>query len=149
MSTRTKKQPTAKGARKSATTAARNPGRKTTKKGAEPSLGSRILEGLREAVAYERGELTLPAESVRRVPVTARRATAAAPPRGDENYVVLVRQRLNLSQPVFAEAINVSPDTVRSWEQGKRKPSGAAARLLEIADKYPDIILSTVRERKS
>jgi DNA-binding transcriptional regulator YiaG len=25
-----------------------------------------------------------------------------------------------LSQPVFAAALNVSPETVRAWEQGKR-----------------------------
>jgi putative transcriptional regulator len=143
-----KRKPMTKGSRKQAATAAGKRSKKAASDTAEPSLGSQILEGLREAVAYERGELALPAESVRRLPITARRATATPAPRRNENYVVLIRQRLNLSQPVFAEALNVSPETVRSWEQGKRRPDGAAARLLEIADKHPDIILATVRERK-
>ena len=42
-----------------------------------------------------------------------------------------IRQRLNVSQPVFAALLNVPLATARSWEQGKRKPSGAALRLLE------------------
>lgn len=133
MSTRTKRTPT-KHARST-----RPP---------RPSLGAQILAGLHEAVAYEHGELELPSGSVRRLPVTARRATAVPAPRVDERFVVRVRRRLGLSQPVFAAALNVSRETVRAWEQGKRRPDGAAARLLEIADKHPDVILSTVRERK-
>ena len=42
-----------------------------------------------------------------------------------------IRQKLNVSQPVFAALLNVPLATARSWEQGKRKPSGAALRLLE------------------
>src|SRR5256885_9973786 len=37
-----------------------------------------------------------------------------------------IRHRLNVSQPVFAALLNVPLATARSWEQGKRKPSGAA-----------------------
>ena len=117
-------------------------------KPARPGLGAQILDGLRDAVAYERGELALPPGGVRRVSITARRATATPAPRIDADFVVRVRRRLELSQPVFAAALNVSRETVRAWEQGKRRPDGAAARLLEIADRHPDVILSTVCERK-
>lgn len=45
-----------------------------------------------------------------------------------------VRQRLGLTQAEFSEKINVSIDTIRNWEQGKRSPSGAAKSLLKILD---------------
>lgn len=37
-----------------------------------------------------------------------------------------VRKRLGLSQAEFSECINVSLETIRNWEQGKRSPTGAA-----------------------
>ncbi len=53
-----------------------------------------------------------------------------------------IRQKLNVSQPVFAALLNVPVATARSWEQGKRKPSGAALRLLDIARQQPNILLA-------
>jgi putative transcriptional regulator len=53
-----------------------------------------------------------------------------------------IRRRLNVSQPVFAALLNVPLATARSWEQGKRKPSGAALRLLDIARHSPGILLA-------
>src|SRR4051812_40865565 len=46
------------------------------------------------------------------------------------NEISRIRHTLNVSQPVFAALLNVPLATARSWEQGKRKPSGAALRLL-------------------
>lgn len=43
-----------------------------------------------------------------------------------------IRKANRLSQPVFARYLNVGPSTVSQWEQGKKKPSGSAARLLDI-----------------
>ena len=48
--------------------------------------------------------------------------------------------RLNVSQPVFAGLLYVAKDTVAKWEQGIRKPSGSALRLLEIAEKQPQVL---------
>ena len=53
-----------------------------------------------------------------------------------------IRQSLNVSQPVFAALLNVPLSTARSWEQGKRKPSGAALRLLDLARQQPKILLA-------
>jgi DNA-binding transcriptional regulator YiaG len=36
--------------------------------------------------------------------------------------------------------LNVSRDTEISWETGRRKPSGAALRLLQIVQAEPDIL---------
>ncbi len=43
-----------------------------------------------------------------------------------------IREANRLSQPVFAKYLNVGRSTVSQWEQGKKKPSGSAARLLDI-----------------
>lgn len=43
-----------------------------------------------------------------------------------------IREANRLSQPVFAKYMNVGPSTVSQWEQGKKRPSGAAARLLDV-----------------
>src|SRR5262245_7512162 len=53
-----------------------------------------------------------------------------------------IRRRLNVSQSVFAALLNVPLATARSWEQGKRKPSGAALRLLDLARQRPKILLA-------
>ena len=51
-----------------------------------------------------------------------------------------IRARLKVSQPVFAAMLNVPTVTAVSWEKGRRQPSGAALRLLEIARKRPEIL---------
>ena len=53
-----------------------------------------------------------------------------------------VRRRLGFSQAEFAERIEVSLDTIRNWEQGKRCPTGAAKALLKVLDKAPEAALS-------
>lgn len=42
-----------------------------------------------------------------------------------------VRRRLGLSQVEFSHRIDVSLETIQNWEQGKRKPTGAAKALLK------------------
>jgi DNA-binding transcriptional regulator YiaG len=59
----------------------------------------------------------------------------------DAQRIRTVRQRLNASQSDFAEMLNVSVGTVRSWEQGLRTPDGASRRLLDIAERKPDLLL--------
>ena len=56
-----------------------------------------------------------------------------------------VRHRLGLSQSQFALRIEVSLETIRNWEQGKRSPTGAAKALLRLLDKAPELALRTLR----
>ncbi len=60
-------------------------------------------------------------------------------------YVRRVRRRLGFSQSEFAERIDVSLDTIRNWEQGKRCPTGAAKALLKVLDKAPEAALAALR----
>jgi len=52
-----------------------------------------------------------------------------------------IRTRLNVSQEVFARMLNVPIVTEASWEKGRRNPSGAALRLLQIARNKPEVLL--------
>lgn len=104
-----------------------------------------ILRGLKEAVAFERGKL--PGVKVTRRLVTARQAAAAPVPDYTPARVRKVRRATKLSQTVFAQALNVSPETIRAWEQGKKPPSGAALRLLQITERHPELVVNTVRAR--
>jgi len=51
-----------------------------------------------------------------------------------------IRTRLGFTQPQFASFLNVPKITAVSWENGTRKPSGAALRLLAIARRHPEAL---------
>ena len=55
-----------------------------------------------------------------------------------------IRAKLQMSQRVFASALNVSDRTVQAWERGARRPDGSALRLLEIADEHPAVLTATI-----
>jgi putative transcriptional regulator len=55
-----------------------------------------------------------------------------------------VRKRLGLSQAELSHRIDVSLDTIRNWEQGKRCPTGAAKALLKVLDKAPEAALAAL-----
>lgn len=55
-----------------------------------------------------------------------------------------VRKRLGLSQAELSQRIEVSIETIRNWEQGRRSPTGAAKALLKILDRAPEASLSAL-----
>jgi putative transcriptional regulator len=55
--------------------------------------------------------------------------------------IVKLREERKLSRPLFARILNVPDVTVRKWESGERKPSGAALRLLQIMQSQPETLL--------
>jgi putative transcriptional regulator len=77
--------------------------------------------------------------------ITMRTTTVAIPARVERirpEEVRAIRRKLNVSQEVFARLLNVPVVTEASWEAGRRNPSGAALRLLQIARKEPSVLLS-------
>lgn len=54
--------------------------------------------------------------------------------------IIETRNRVNMSQSKFAERLGISLATLRSWEQGVRKPSGAAKTLLDLLHRKPELI---------
>ena len=56
------------------------------------------------------------------------------------HHIKEIRQNLKLSQVVFAKLLNVSPSSIRQWEQGKRLPTGSAHVLLDLLYRAPDAL---------
>jgi DNA-binding transcriptional regulator YiaG len=57
-----------------------------------------------------------------------------------KNEVAKVRHSLGLTQEDFAGLLGIGLSTLRSWEQNKREPSGAARMLITIALKHPEVL---------
>ena len=55
-----------------------------------------------------------------------------------------IRENLNLSQYQFAALVHVSVKTLRNWEQGIRRPSGAAAALLTAIRNDPKNVIAAL-----
>jgi putative transcriptional regulator len=66
----------------------------------------------------------------------------------DNPDVTAIRHHFGLTQPRFAALLGISTATLRNWEQGRRKPEGAARVLLCVAARYPDAVLDTVKNAK-
>lgn len=47
-----------------------------------------------------------------------------------------IRRRFKVSQAVFAAYLNTTPSTIQKWEQGQKKPSGLALKLLSLVDRH-------------
>jgi putative transcriptional regulator len=63
------------------------------------------------------------------------------------NEVSEARNKTGLTQRQFAQVLQISPRTLQEWEQGRRKPSGAAKALIQIAFRHPDIIREDFLQR--
>ena len=109
------------------------------KKVPEASVFDLVKAGLEDSIAFSRGE---------RMSLVTVEVPAPPPPMSAED-VAGIRKRFNMSQGVFAAALNVSPKTVQGWEQGARKPSNASLRLLQIAREEPRVILEAVRSKRT
>jgi DNA-binding transcriptional regulator YiaG len=104
--------------------------RKQEKKKSEMFDG--LKQSLSEALAYERGEK-----------VSVRVSQLPPPPKPlTAKQIRAIRQSFHVSQAVFARLINVSLNAVESWEQGVRRPREATLKLLTIAHKHPEVLLS-------
>ena len=90
----------------------------------------RLMESARQALEHAEGKREL------RTTILVK-----TEPMGKEDVAEL-RAQLKCSQAVFANYLNVSPKTVQAWEQGIGKPTGAALRLLSIAKKKPEILIT-------
>lgn len=97
----------------------------------ETRLGRELVAGLREAVAHARGAKKLRASTLE-IP-------APAPVWPRKRIAELRKRRFHVSQPVFAALLSVKLPTVRAWEQGQKTPSGAACRLLQLAELDPRV----------
>jgi putative transcriptional regulator len=56
--------------------------------------------------------------------------TPVAPMSPDE--IRALREREQVSQPVFAHYLNVRKDAVSKWERGEKRPDGPSLKLLNL-----------------
>jgi putative transcriptional regulator len=90
-------------------------------------LFAELMQGVDEMAAQREGKITL------------RNTTVEAPEVGAQEIVAL-REKLHMSQAVFAKRIRTSPSTLRNWEQEKSKPNAQAALLIRLVEKFPDMV---------
>jgi putative transcriptional regulator len=88
------------------------------------TAGSRILQSVREARVFARGEAT--------------GGYGVHLPEGLD--VKAIRSKLDLSQEAFALRFGLSAAAVRDWEQGRRQPEQAARVLLLVISHNPDVV---------
>jgi putative transcriptional regulator len=97
------------------------------------SLAERLKAGLGEAIQFAKGELTLRTVQL-----------PAPPPAMPAAEITSLRATTGMSQALFARVLNVSTKTVQSWEQGERKPSHAALRMLQVFRENPTFVFKVV-----
>jgi putative transcriptional regulator len=68
----------------------------------------------------------------------ARMRSVYPPPKPDE--LRALRARLSLSQRQFADRFGFTVDAIQQYEQGRRRPSGPAATLLQVIAADPDSV---------
>lgn len=100
-----------------------------------------LMESLTSVIEHESGKIDLRTTEVEILDL---------PPRLSGRKIKSLRENvLGVSQPVFAKLIGVSPAAVKAWEQGSKKPSGSARRLMEIVEKEPVVLKRLVHLRKA
>lgn len=62
--------------------------------------------------------------------------------------VYAIRRRARRTQEQFADALGIPANTVRSWEQQRKRPSGAARALLRLIELKPELLESLSGEAK-
>ena len=103
-------------------------------KGRKP-LFERLKTGLEEAIRHAKGEITLKTTTLE---------MPDRPPDVGAEELTKLRLASGMSQAIFARMLNVSTKTVQSWEQGHRKPSQAALRLIQVYRHNPSGLLEVV-----
>ena len=91
--------------------------------------GESILKGARQALDYAHG---------------ARDGFVAHVP--EEVDVVAIRHRLGLSQAEFASHFGFKLDALKNWEQGRRRPEGAARAFLRAIEREPEAVQRALAE---
>lgn len=60
--------------------------------------------------------------------------------------VAAIRAKTGLSQARFARAFQISPHTLRNWEQRRRVPEGPARALLLAIDRDPKTLMRALQD---
>lgn len=103
---------------------------KKTKK--TENIGDELIKAMSEALAHARGEKSGARVSKFRTPAVA---------------VKSIRRKVGLKQDDFASLLGVSVSGLRKWEQGQRRPHGAALTLLRVMDLEPQVVARAIARK--
>lgn len=98
-------------------------------------VAEQIRNGLEEAIRHAKGEITLKT-TILEMP--------DPPPNVGAEELTKLRLKSGMSQAIFAQVLNVSTKAVQSWEQGQRKPTQLALRLIHVFRHNPSGLLELV-----
>jgi putative transcriptional regulator len=93
-------------------------------------LFDELMDGVAAMAAHREGKLTLR---------THRPDVAPLPP-VTATLIRDTRERLKMSQGVFARKLRVNPRTLERWEQGRSRPNDQAAALILLVRRFPDTV---------
>ncbi|KHK03676.1 helix-turn-helix domain-containing protein [Desulfovibrio sp. TomC] len=93
------------------------------------AMGEKLLQSMREAVAYAKGEAGTEDYRVHAVSVDVRE----------------IRKKLKMTQKHFAQEFGFSLDTLRHWEQKRRTPEGPARAYLLVISQNPDAVRTALQ----
>jgi len=93
-------------------------------------IGESLLRGAEEALKYAKGNKKT--SNVHHVQIPKKINVSA------------IRDKLHMSQNVFAACFGFSIRTIEKWEQGVRQPAGAARAYLLVIDRNPDAVRSAL-----
>ncbi|MDE6003834.1 MAG: helix-turn-helix domain-containing protein [Oscillospiraceae bacterium] len=88
-----------------------------------------IIQGLNEAIEYEKGNLQARTVKISIAPL----------PDINSNQIKDIRKSLDMTQAMFATVMGVSVKTVEAWESGVNTPSGVARRMLSLLQLDPQL----------
>lgn len=95
-------------------------------------IGESLLKGAEEALGYAKGKKkdakTYQVKIPKKINVSA------------------IRDKLHMSQSVFAACFGFSIRTIEKWEQGVRQPAGAARAYLIVIDRNPQAVRSALTD---
>ena len=95
------------------------------------TLGESIIQGLKEAIAWTKGENGNVRVTLVHVP---------------EVDVRQVRLKMALSQAQFGTKFGFPPATLRNWEQGRSHPDAPTRVLLAVIAKHPEAVEDVLRK---
>ncbi|MDR2903829.1 MAG: helix-turn-helix domain-containing protein [Clostridiales bacterium] len=93
-------------------------------------MGQALITALQELVDYSEGKIDLRTSQLDVSPVCETISV---------EEIKGTREKLGMSQSIFAIVLGVSTKTVQSWETGRYMPDGAARRLITMLQLDPEL----------
>jgi putative transcriptional regulator len=94
------------------------------------NLFDEISAGITDMRAHREGKVTL----------RSAKLTAPPAPHLRRGEIQQVRERLGVSQAVFAYMLRVNPRTLQRWEQGQNRPNDQAVVLIRLVEEHPEVL---------